>query len=551
MANTTNYNLKKIDRLPDTASRYAQDDEIINTTNVGFDDIDIALQGLETNKLTKTADAKDTTVSFTESETRTNLESGNQMSVLFGKVKKFFTDLKTVAFSGLAKDVAITDTNNKFTSTNVDGALDEVGLSLEQITDKTTNIEAYIGYTSNDIYGIEIDIPNNKLTRLAGAVGKTYGANFDNIKAFKRRRCNVADDGTVLAYFGDVGYKEDGTNGQVMVEQPKFYYKRVPLVLEPIVGGIGYHLRKWRDYISDYPKAGFKLHPNFFRGGVEYENIYYPAYEGSIYDVSAAAYLLNDEQVADFTKTTGDKLCSIAGVKPASGLTQNLTLPNTRILANNRGILWQQLDILADYAEVMLMLIEYAGDVQVLIGQGVTTLVDDNTTNMAVVTGGTSSLGNASGMATGVNGKVSVSYRGRENPWGNIWKWSDGLNIEAKGIYQAYWADSNFTSDIKTAPYKNCGFTLAKINGYINAIGHSVDCDFMFIPSETLGASNRPLYDYFYQNNTYNGFLVALLGGAWHYGSYAGACCLAATTSSGFRGRDIGGGLLCLGKKTT
>lgn len=410
------------------------------------------------------------------------------------------------------------------------------------------NIKGYIGYTSNDIYGIEVDIPNNTIVRLAGAVGKSAGVGFDNVKAFGgRRRCNLADDRTVLAYYGDAGYKEDGTNGQVMVEQPKFYYKRVPLVLEPIQDGTGYHLRNWRDYVSDYPKAGFKVHPAFIRDGVEYDKIYYPAYEGSIYDTSAGAYLLADEQIADFN---ADKLSSIVGAKPASGLSQNLTIVNTRKLANNRGEGWQQIDILAHYAEVLLMSIEYATfDGQTAIGQGVVTLTDDAVSNMAVNTGATSFLGNTSGMAPGTNGKVSVSYRGRENGWGNIWKWNDGLNIECKGIHEAYWADSNFVSDIKTEPYKPCGFTLAKTNGYISAIGYHQDCDFMYIPSETLGASNRPLNDYFYQNNEYNGFLVAPLGGVWADGSSAGACCLRALYSSGFRFQTIGGGLLCIPQK--
>lgn len=425
------------------------------------------------------------------------------------------------------------------------------------------NLKAYVGYTDNDIYGIEVDIPNNTITRLAGAVGKLAGANFDNINAYKRRRCIVANDTTVLAYYGESGYVETGfttieinKNGtvypvgtpvQVMVEQLKFYYKRVPLMLEPIQNGIGFHLRKWRDYISDYPKAGFKLHPAFIRNGVEYDRIYLPAYEACIFDVSANAYLLNDEQVADFNT---DKLSSIAGAKPASGLTQNLTIVNTRKLANNRGEGWQQLDILADYAEVMLFSIEYASfDTQSVIGLGVVNKSDDGSTNMSNTTGATSSLGNASGMATGTNGLVSVSYRGRENPWGNIWKWADGLNIEANGIHKAYWADYGFTSDIKTSPYKPCGFTLAKLNGYISAIGYHQDCDFMYLPSETLGASNKPLNDYFWQNATYGGFLVALLGGGWNDGSSAGACSLHAYRSSGFRTRVIGGGLLCIPRK--
>lgn len=91
-------------------------------------------------KLVKTGDAKDTTVTFTEATTRENILTTDKMSVLWGKVKKFFTDLKAIAFSGHAKDATITDTNNKFTSTNVDGALDEVSQQMEQITDKVKHI---------------------------------------------------------------------------------------------------------------------------------------------------------------------------------------------------------------------------------------------------------------------------------------------------------------------------------------------------------------------------------------------------------------------------
>lgn len=37
---------------------------------------------------------------FTEASTRVNITSGETLSTLFGKIKKFFTDLKTVAFTG-------------------------------------------------------------------------------------------------------------------------------------------------------------------------------------------------------------------------------------------------------------------------------------------------------------------------------------------------------------------------------------------------------------------------------------------------------------------
>ena len=48
---------------------------------------------------------------FAESGTRTNIASGETLSTLFGKIKKFFADLKTVAFTG-----SYTDLSNKPTS---------------------------------------------------------------------------------------------------------------------------------------------------------------------------------------------------------------------------------------------------------------------------------------------------------------------------------------------------------------------------------------------------------------------------------------------------
>lgn len=42
---------------------------------------------------------------FTQAEERKNIESGEKLSVIFGKVKKFFADLKKVAFSGSYNDL--------------------------------------------------------------------------------------------------------------------------------------------------------------------------------------------------------------------------------------------------------------------------------------------------------------------------------------------------------------------------------------------------------------------------------------------------------------
>lgn len=47
----------------------------------------------------------DQTPTFLEESTRTNIASGDKLSVIFGKIKKFFSDLKTVAFTGNYNDL--------------------------------------------------------------------------------------------------------------------------------------------------------------------------------------------------------------------------------------------------------------------------------------------------------------------------------------------------------------------------------------------------------------------------------------------------------------
>ena len=48
----------------------------------------------------------DQTPTFTEASTRNNIASGEKLSVILGKVQKFFNDLKTVAFSGSFSDLS-------------------------------------------------------------------------------------------------------------------------------------------------------------------------------------------------------------------------------------------------------------------------------------------------------------------------------------------------------------------------------------------------------------------------------------------------------------
>ena len=53
-----------------------------------------------------TGDINNAKVTFTEAEERTNIESQETLATMFGKIKKWFSDLKTVAFSGSYNDLS-------------------------------------------------------------------------------------------------------------------------------------------------------------------------------------------------------------------------------------------------------------------------------------------------------------------------------------------------------------------------------------------------------------------------------------------------------------
>lgn len=415
-----------------------------------------------------------------------------------------------------------------------------------------SDIQAELGYNDPDILGLQVDYENKSFKRLSAADGLEAGADFDGFQIYGgRKRCTVADDGTINHYYGEEGYVEDGSDGQVMVYQPKVYYRVTPLKLEKQTDGIGYHLRKANYYISSVPKPGFSLHPAFYNeSGQEVEYILFSAYEGSVYDTSASAYLLEDEQIADFTSGTGDKLCSIAGAKPASGKTQQLTRPNIEQLAKNRGAGWHGDIIKTESLNQLLMMIELGTlNTQTAIGQGVVSVSDTpNTENNSLVTGGTSELGNATGQATGTAGQTPVSYRGIENPWGNIWKFVYGVNIHGDGTQKSgvpyICTDFDFVESKNSENYTSAGFTLSNANGYISAMGYSRECDWLFMPSETSGNSALPVGDYYYCTPNLNGYRVARLGGLWSNGGNAGGFFWHSNGGVGDRGRAVGSRLV-------
>lgn len=583
-ANNAESTLKSATSTAQTATASANDvkknlDSSISSANSAKSALDTAISNAKTAK------------SNLDTSTSTGNTAKKNLDTAISNATKTRSDLNAVissaqsaqsSLSGVIAQASTAQTNlqnatnsatnvfNQLTAENISAkanldALRSEDFNAQEILSGVTDIRAYLGMIeTEDVLGITMDYKNKTCTRIAGAKNLTAGADFDKFSMYGgRKRCNVSDGGTINAYYGDEGYTEDGSNGQVMVYQPKFYYLVCPLEYDRQETGYGYHLRKANYYVSETQRAGFKLHPAFYdKNGNEVDYILMSAYEGCIYDTSANAYLKNDEQVMDASK---DKFSSIAGARPASGVSQNLTRPNIEQMAKNRGECWHSLGIKTASMEQLLMIVEMGMmNLQTAIGQGVVNLPwttgSDTTSSYAGATGSTASLGNGTGRATKtttyeggkatdytVDGKTSICYRGVENFWGNIWKFAYGINFycEVGKPFLGYVCkDFNYAESKKTDNYENIGFALPSENGYVSAMGYSTKYDWLFLPSEVKGNSSLPVGDYYYQNNTWNGYRIARLGGYWGSGSSAGGFCWRLNDGVGNRYRDVGGRLV-------
>ena len=584
-ANNAESTLKSATSTAQTATASANDvkknlDSSISSANSAKSALDTAISNAKTAK------------SNLDTSTSTGNTAKNNLDTAISNATKTRSDLNAVissaqsaqsSLSGVIAQASTAQTNlqnatnsatnvfNQLTAENVSAkanldALRSEDFNAQEILSGVTDIRAYLGMIeTEDVLGITMDYKNKTCTRIAGAKNLTAGADFDKFSMYGgRKRCNVSDGGTINAYYGDEGYTEDGSNGQVMVYQPKFYYLVCPLEYDRQETGYGYHLRKANYYVSETQRAGFKLHPAFYdKNGNEVDYILMSAYEGCIYDTSANAYMLNDEQVMDASK---DKFSSIAGARPATGVTQNLTRPNIEQMAKNRGEGWHSFGIKTASMEQLLMIIEMGMmNLQTAIGQGIVILPwttgSDTTSSYAGVTGSTASLGNGTGRAEKtityeggsakeytVDGKTSICYRGVENFWGNIWKFAYGVNIWGNGKMAGgmpyICSDFNYAEGKNTDNYEGAGFTVTKANGYISAMGYSTKYDWLFMASECLGNSSLPVGDYTYITENLNGYRIAQLGGSWVIGSSAGGFSWHLAYGVGTRARNVGGRLV-------
>ena len=345
-----------------------------------------------------------------------------------------------------------------------------------------------------------------------------------------RKRCIVDNSGAIIAFYGEQNYNEQQNNGyQVMVYQPKFYYKRTPIDTTQTVNGIKINEEVIK--VSDVKKEGFKIHPLFVdENNNELSYVLLSAYEGSIEDANSNDSYKN----IVYNNFTNKKLSSVINAQPITGQYNNLNLVNAERLAHNRGDEWHITNIEALSAEQLLEMIEFNN----LNGQssfypGLTGVIYGTVQNHnKAKTGATTSLGNTSGRAnytiitneTGdsttlsSDNTTSITYRGLENFWGNQWKIINGItcktvdNINTNEIYVTH--NSNDT---------HLSFTMPADTGWISQFGYDENCDWVFLPIECGQDANSlgPIGDLYY-NIVNEKNKILLHGGMYFQGSQAG-----------------------------
>jgi hypothetical protein len=311
----------------------------------------------------------------------------------------------------------------------------------------------------------------------------------------------------------------DGSGGQVMVEVPKFWYRSAK-------NGKSY---EW--YISDVPRQGYSVHPSFVRDGAEKDKIYFGAFEG--YYNSTTTKMESRANVQPSTSTGGASNYPVGTIVGTRGYAQ------ARNLGADKE--WEQRDFLTTSAIQLLYLVEYATfDSQTAIGKGVVDKASGSN-NESITTGRTLFLGNASGRESGTDGLTSISYRGIENFYGNIWEWTDGINLNN---YVAFVADHGFESNKFTSPYVSIGNVLSTNDTFVTDINYS-NIDFGFLASAGGGSSSSHLHDKWFVASGQRAFRF---GGSWSSGAFAGAFYWSGVDASSADGRFAGARLLAIPK---
>lgn len=376
-------------------------------------------------------------------------------------------------------------------------------------------------------YGVEWDMASSSPD------GKRVG----NMQLHRELPVQSGMRGVVLDNNGGVYYYHEPTAWKMtfaskdyasMVEIPDHWYRIY------ITG------TKFKMMLSSIPLPGYKHISKFYIGSSEAQML------RSLGLLMSDKTNSTDTRGGDNTAEWDDTYRSLLG-RPVT----NLTLDQFRQAARKRGSGWEMYTYNAHKILFWLFAVEYAtldsqkpfnaqkdanGFAQGGLGPGPTQMTDwtnFNKINPLIPCGYTNEFGNGSGekayvvknASGGTHATLMANrYRGIENPFGHIWKYTDGANIQVTtgdaGLSILWTTDdpSNF-SDTSYTGYDKKG-NICRTNGYAKKMLLGEDGD--IVATEVGGSSSTYWCDYYYTNTSANRMQVVLVGGYADNGSLAG-----------------------------
>lgn len=350
----------------------------------------------------------------------------------------------------------------------------------------------------------------------------------------KMRMCEVDRLGAVTA--ASVSGMVQRLDGSIMTEIPEHWYKLYT------------NGTKFRMMLSEIPLPGYNHIDKFYISTYE---ACISRSEGKLWSENLYAYSdgnssLNNLRGGDNTSDWDGTYRSLLG-RPVT----NLTRDQFRQAARKRGSGWEMYTYNAHKILFWLFAVEYAtldsqkpfnaqkdanGFAQGGLGPGPTQMTDwtnFNNANPLIPCGYTNEFGNGSGekayvvknASGGTHATLMANrYRGIENPFGHIWKYTDGANIQVttgdSGLSILFTTDdpSNF-SDTSYTGYDKKG-NICRTNGYAKKMLLGEDGD--IVATEVGGSSSTYWCDYYYTYTSANRIQVLLIGGSADIGQNSG-----------------------------
>ena len=130
-------------------------------------------------------DIEDATVTFSQASSRTNINSGDSIGTLFGKIRKWFADLGTAAFQGVSN--ALTQTTSGYVLDARQGKTlaDRIGTLSSLLTTAKTSLVDAVNELFNKI-GDPADLDTTEKTNVVGAINEINAGLSDKEPTQKR-----------------------------------------------------------------------------------------------------------------------------------------------------------------------------------------------------------------------------------------------------------------------------------------------------------------------------------------------------------------------------